>query len=183
MRSIRLQFFFFAAALGLTASAGFAAAHSYSFAFTDVDGNKLSFTDHSITIVVVTTSKETDKARIVADRVPDYCLANPAYRMITLLRFQGKHYAPTRAVINAMVRRRLDVEAQRLRQRYVAKNIARDARKDAFAVTDFDGAAGSQLGIPAGSMAFQVLVLGRSGELLRRWTDVPTREELDAVLK
>jgi hypothetical protein len=88
-----------------------------------------------------------------------------------------------RAIINALVRRRLDGEAQRLQTRYIAKKITRDARKDVFAVTDFDGTVGSQIGIPADSIAFQVLVLGRKGELLARWTDVPSPEQLAAVVK
>lgn len=180
----RLQFFFFASALfvgGL--SAGPVAGQIYSVALVDVDQNKFATADGHVTILVATSSADVDKARSVGDRIPDFCLANPTYRMITIVRFDKKYHAPMRGIINAIVRRRLDREAQPLQQRYQTKNISRNARKDVFAVTDFDGGIASQLGLPAGSNAFQVLVLGRKGELLRHWTEVPRAEELATVLK
>jgi hypothetical protein len=103
--------------------------------------------------------------------------------MITNLRFEKKHHAPMRAIVNALIRRRLDAEAKRLQTRYAAKNIAHNPRSDVFTVADFDGSIASQLGITIGSTAFQVLVLSRKGELLQRWTDLPTAEELAAVVK
>ena len=183
MSRARLQCFFVIGAIFTAAFAGSVLGQTYSVTLTDVDGNKFATADGHVTILVVTSSTNTDKARLVGDRVPDFCLANPTYRMITVLRFEKKHRSPMRRIINAVVRRRLDSEAKRLQQRYKAMNMTRDARKDAFAVTDFDGTIGSQLGIPAGSTAFQVLVLARNGELLRRWTDVPTADELSAALK
>jgi hypothetical protein len=56
----------------------------YSISFVDIDGNKLSTADGHVTIVVLTTSADREQARIVGDHVPDFCLGNPAYRMITV---------------------------------------------------------------------------------------------------
>src|SRR5207244_1578388 len=115
----------------------------YSFSVTDVDGNKLATADGHITTIVIASSKEIDKARMVGDRTPDYCLGNPEFRMITVLRFEKRHLAPTRAIMKAVVRRQLAEEGRSLQKRYQARNIALDARRDVLCATDFDGAIGS----------------------------------------
>jgi hypothetical protein len=184
MRWRRLQFFFFAALVFiLPVRADSIIGHTYSVTMIDVDQNKLATADGHVTIIVMTSSADVEKAKSVGDRAPEYCLGNPAYRMITILRFAKDHHTPLRMIVNALVRHRLDAEAKRLQPRYVAKKITRNPRSDVFAVADFDGTIAAQFGIPADSTAFQVLVLGRKGELLRRWTDVPTAEELAAVVK
>jgi hypothetical protein len=180
----KLQFFFFATFfLVPVLLADPTVGQIYSFTIVDVDQNKFATADGHVTVIVVASSIDTDRTRTVGDRIPEYCLGNPEYRMITVLRFEKRHYAPMRAIIKALVRRRLAAEAQRLQRRYAAKNLTCNARKDVFAATDFDGGIGSQLGIRSGSTVFQVLVLGRHGELLRLWTNVPTAEELAAVIK
>jgi len=184
MSRTRLQFFFLTALFFISlVRADPIVGHAYSLTMIDVDKNKLATADGHVTIVVVTSSDDVEKARSVGDRVPEYCLGNPAYRMVTILRFAKSHHAPVRMIVNAVVRHRLDAEAKRLQPRYVAKKIARNPRSDVYAVADFDGTIASQFGIPADSTSFQVLVLDRKGELLRRWTDVPTAEELAAVVK
>ena len=180
----RLQFFFFAALffvsrLGADPIVG----HAYSVTMIDVDQNKFATADGHVTIIVMTSSAEVEKAKSVGDRVPAFCLGNPEYRMITILRFAKNHHTPLRMIVNALVRHRLDAEAKRLQPRYLAKKITRNPRSDVFAVADFDGTIAPQFGIAPDSIAFQVLVLDRKGELLRRWTDVPTAAELAAVVK
>ena len=61
--------------------------NTYSISFVDLDGNKLSTADGHVTIVVLTTSADREQARTVGDHVPDFCLGNPAYRMITVIHF------------------------------------------------------------------------------------------------
>src|SRR5437870_2543963 len=130
----------------------------YALNFVDVDDNKFSTADGHVTIVVLTARSDIDKARTVGDRVPDHCLGNPTYRMITVVNFQKKHSKPVRMIMSAMVRRRLDAEAQRLQPRYAAKKIAHDPRRDVFAVADFDGAVVSQLGVHFEASDFRVFV-------------------------
>ena len=67
--------------------------NAYSISFVDIDGNKLSTADGHVTIVVLTTSADREQARTVGDRVPDFCLGNPAYRMITVVHFTSRHLA------------------------------------------------------------------------------------------
>jgi hypothetical protein len=133
-------------------------------------------------VVVLATSADWEKARTVGDRVPDYCLGNPNYRMITIIRFT-RHFVIGRRIASALVRHRVNVEARRLQARYNAKSIARDARKDIFTVTDFDGTISSQLGEPAGAADFCVFVFGRNGELRAQWHGVPSAEQLAAAVK
>ena len=83
----------------------------------------------------------------------------------------------------AFIRHRVNEEAKRLQTRYDAQKISRDAKKDIFVVTDFDGTVASQLGQAAGATEFCVFVFGKSGELLAQWHNVPSTEELKAVLK
>jgi hypothetical protein len=155
----------------------------YNLKFTDVDGRTLSTADGHVTVVVVTTRADLDKARLVGDRVPQYCLGNPVYRMITVIAFKRNPNRAVRFVYTGLIRRRLDAEAQRLKPRYLAKKLTRDPRPDLYAVADFDGTAATQVGFNVASARFTVLVFARNGELMRRWDEVPRAEDLAAVLK
>ena len=157
--------------------------NTYSISFVNIDGNKLSTADGHVTIVVLTTSADREQARTVGDHVPDFCLGNPAYRMITVIHFTARHLAIGRRVATAFIRHRVREEAKRLQARYDARKISRDAKSDIFVVTDFDGTAASQLGQPAGATDFCVFVFGRAGELLAQWHSVPSADELAAAVK
>ena len=156
---------------------------TYTLNFVDVDGHVLSTADGHLTVVVLATPADSDKARTVGDRVPDYCLGNPNYRMITVLHFTRRKTQIGRKIATIIVRHRLGDEAKRLQTRYDARKIARDARSDIFTVTDFDGTAASQLGEQPQSIDFHVFVFGRNGELLAQWNDVPSAQELVAAVK
>jgi len=157
--------------------------NTYSISFVDLDGNKLSTADGHVTIVVLTTAADREQARTVGDRVPDFCLGNPGYRMITLVHFTGRHLAIGQRVAIAFIRHRMREAAKRLQARYDAQKISRDARSDIFVATDFDGTVASQLGQPAEATDFCVFVFGQSGELLAQWRSVPSTHELAAAIK
>lgn len=108
----------------------------YPITFVDVDGNTLSTVDDKVTTIVVTPESNVDRARTVGDRIPNLCLANPDYRMITVVAFQKKHSKPVRMILAALIRRRLDGEAQRLQVRYDQLKIAGNARRDVRGVAD-----------------------------------------------
>ncbi len=156
---------------------------TYPFNFVDIDGDKLSTADGHVTIIVLATPADREKAKAVGDRVPEHCLGNPDYRMITIIRFTRRHLALGRRIATALVRHRVNEEATRLQARYKGKGIERDARKDIFVVTDFDGSISSQLGESTGATDFCVFVFGRNGELLAQWHDVPSAEQLAAAVK
>jgi hypothetical protein len=182
-----LQFFFFIGTLILLFASrlhgALSVGESYSRDFVDIDGNKHSTADGHITVVVLTTPADREKARTVGDRVPERCLGNPDYRMITILRFTRRHTVVGRRIATSFVRHRVNEEAKRLQSRYNGKKIARDARKDIFVATDFDGSMSSQLGEPEGATDFCVFVFGRKGELIAQWHGVPSAEQLDTALK
>ena len=156
---------------------------THSISFVDVDGNKLSTADGHVTIVVLTTSADREEARTVGDHVPDFCLGNPAYRMITVVHFTRGHMALGRRVATTFIRHRMREAAKRLQTRYDAQKISRDAKSDIFVVADFDGTIASQLGQSAGATDFGVFVFGGTGELLAQWNSVPSVDELAAALK
>jgi hypothetical protein len=156
---------------------------TYSISFIDIDGNKLSTSDGHVTVVVLATPADREKARAVGDNVPDNCLGNPNYRMITIVHFAGRHTIIGRRIAITFVRHRVREEAKRLQTRYESQKLLRDAKGDIFVVTDFDGAAASQLGKAAWTTDFSVFVFGRTGELLAQWSVVPTTAQLAAVLK
>jgi hypothetical protein len=157
--------------------------NTYSINFVDLDGNKLSTADGHVTIVVLTTTTDREQARTVGDHVPDFCLGNPAYRMITVVHFISRHMALGRRVATAFIRHRVREEAKRLQARYAALKSSRDAKSDIFVVTDFDGTVASQLGQSAGATDFCVFVFGRTGELSAQWHGVPSADELAAAIK
>jgi hypothetical protein len=185
---LRASQFFFVAAIAplLIATVLYGALSNgaiYSFNFVDLDGETLSTADGHVTVLVLATAPDREKVRAVGDRVPDFCLGNPHYRMITVIRFTSKHTAIGRKVITAMVKHRVNEAASRLQNRYNANNISRDARKDIFTVMDFDGSASSQLEDAGTATSFRVLVFARDGKLLAQWTDVPSEKQLADVLK
>jgi hypothetical protein len=155
----------------------------YALNFVDIDGHKLSTTDGHVTVVVLAMTGDSEKVRAVVDRVPDYCLGNPKYRMITIVYFTSKHTAIGRKIATMFLRHRVKEEAKRLQARYDAKKIARDARSDIFTVTDFDGTTLSQLGGQTEAANFHVFVFNGSGELLQQWSGVPSAADLAAHLK
>jgi hypothetical protein len=156
---------------------------NYRITCVDVDGDTLSTADGRITTVALATQSGIDKARLVGDRSPDFCLGNPAFRMITVLAFEKKHSKPIRLLMSAVMRHRLDGVGRRLQVRYDKLKIARDARRDVFCVADFDGAITRQLGSQFSPDLFRVFVFGKNGELIKQWSDVPSADELAAVLK
>jgi hypothetical protein len=155
----------------------------YPLSFVDVDGNTISIADGHFTTLVVTTQAGIDKTRTVGDRIPDFCLGNPTYRMITVLVFEKEHSKPTRAILSALMRRRLDSEGHRLQNRYDKLKIAQNARRDVSAVADFGGAISKQLDLMPGAGLFQIFVFGKNGELIKRWEDLPNADELSSALK
>ncbi len=149
----------------------------------DVDGNELSTADGHRTVLILTPRSDANKARLVGDRIPEYCLGNPAYRIITVISFKKNHSRFIRMLLAAMIRRRLDAEAKQLQPRYSAKNLSRNPRRDIHAVADFSGQIRSKLEKTAGMKTFSVFVFSGRGELLRQWNDVPGPGELAAELK
>jgi len=182
-----LEFFSFAALAlflpGTHLGGALSSGATYSLSFVDVDENKLSTADGHVTVLVLATKSDWEKAHVVGDRIPNYCLGNPKYRMITIFRFTRKHGVIVRNVATAFIRHRMQEAAKRLQTRYDAQKIQHDARSDIFVVTDFDGSASAQLEEPAEAAEFRVLVFARDGKLLARWTDVPSAKQLAEVLK
>jgi len=185
LRALQIFLFVTITLLVLTAllSGTLSTGTTYSIRFVDIDGNKLSTADGHVTIAVLTTTAEREKARTVGDRVPDYCLGNPDYRMITIVHFTGAHMAIGRRVATAFIRHRVREAAKRLQARYDAQKILRDASRDVFVVTDFDGTVASQFGEAGRVNDFCAFVFGPTGELRAQWNDVPSAEQLSAALK
>jgi hypothetical protein len=169
--------FVFAVSLHGTLSIG----QRYALNFVDIDGHKLSTADGHVTVLVLATTGDSEKVRAVGDNIPDHCLGNPKYQMITIVHFVKRHTAIARKIALAFLRHRVKEEAKRLQARYDAGKIERDARGDILTVTDFDGTALSQLGGQEAN--FHVFVFSESGELLQQWDNVPSTEQLAAALK
>lgn len=150
--------------------------------FRDVDGNDLSTSDGHVTILTVVTRVHEDKARIVADLVPDRYIGGAKYYYITLVNFERKVPRPFYGLTRAIIRSLLAVEASKLKPDYVAKKIARDPRSDLHVVADFDGRATEQVGMSADAGKMAVFVFDGSGKLIARWSDVPPGDSLAEAL-
>lgn len=186
MKPSRAQIFFAALAFFLSSVsilADLTVGQSYRISAPDADGNTLSTADGHLTTIVLTTQAGISKARAVGDRSPDFCLGNPAYRLITVLAFEKSHSWPMRAILSGVIRRRLDSEGRLLQTRYDKLKIAREARRDVFAIADFDGTITKQLGAEPAADLFRVFVFGKNGELIKEWSDVPSADDLAAALK
>jgi hypothetical protein len=179
-----LQYFF----LGAILSASPARANElrpgnvYPLTFTDVDRHQLSTADGHVTILTVVTRKDEHKAEQLGDHVPNFCLGDPKYQLITVVNFQKGVFPPFQGLLMAIIRNRLDAEAKDLQKTYTSKHLNRNARSDILVVADFDGKAVSQLGIAPSSSEFAVFVFDGRGRLVRRWNDVPSAEALLAAV-
>ena len=180
-----LQFFFFVTVifLGARLHGALSVGTTYSLNFVDIDGGKLSTTDGHVTVIALATPADRDKARSVGDRIPERCLGNPDYRMITVIRFTRRHSVIGQRLVTVFARHLITEAAGRLQPRYNAMGIKRDAQKDIFVVIDFDGSASSQLGETEGATDFCVFVFGQKGELVAQWRGVPSSEQLAAAIK
>ena len=156
---------------------------TYPLTLTDVDQHQLSTADGHVTVITVVTRKDEQKAQMVGDRFPHSYLADPKFRLITLVNFQRKILSPFHGLALSIIRHRLDSEAKELQKIYASKRINRDARGDLFVVADFDGTTLPQLGFDAKSTEFGVLVFDGKGRLTKRWNDVPSNEALTAALE
>lgn len=152
--------------------------NTYALTFRDVDGNDLSTADGHITIIALVTRRSEEKAREISRRVPDHCIGDPKYRYITLVNFQRGLAGPLHGLTRAIIRNRLDAEAKQQQQKYAAKGLTRDARRDLYVVADFDGSAVTRLRWPVESNDVAVFVFDPRGKLVQRWTDVPPEDAL-----
>jgi hypothetical protein len=150
--------------------------------FRDVDGNDLSTSDGHVTILTVITRDNEEKARAIADLVPDRCVGDPRYHYVTLVNFQRKLARPFRGLTRAIIRLRLDAEAKDLRPKYAAKNLTRDPRRDLYVIADFDGVAVEQLGLSVDSGEVAVFVFNGAGKLVARWEGVPPGSSLPKAI-
>jgi hypothetical protein len=182
-----LQIFFAAVllpvGLSMPLDGALSSGQRYVVKFSDVDGRAISTADGHVTVLVLTTTEDLTRAHAVRDHVPDYCLGNANYRMITVLHFKRRHTRLARAIAMTLVRHRINEEAKVLQTRYNALKISRPVREDIHVVADFDGSISPQLGAQPGTTGFHVFVFGRDGELLEQWDDVPSAEQLAAVVK
>ena len=181
MRWSSLQIFSLAILLAFLPGA-MAAPASYDLEVIDVDQHLLSTGDGHLTLIVAAKTNQLDKVNMVGDRAPDECLGNPKDQFITLITFEAEPAMPARMIVDSAARHRLDEEGKHLQERYAGKKLDRDARQDCHAVLDFDGKIAARLDVPA-STTFQVIVLSGSGQVLGRWDEIPSAEDLAAAMK
>ncbi len=148
----------------------------------DVDENDLSTSDGHVTIITVVTRQDEEKARTVADLVPDRYKGDEKYRYVTVVNFEGKLPGPLHGLTEAIIRKRLAAEARGLKPDYVAKKIQRDPRSDLHVIADFDGRVAEQLGLPAKAGGVAVFVFDGAGKLIARWSGVPPAGELPKAI-
>jgi hypothetical protein len=184
MNSSWLQFFF--AALFSFAAFSDAATleqgRTYPLSFTDVERRQFSLNDGRATLLTAATQETEPKAHRVGSNVPDQYIGHPHYRFVTVINFRNQIPRFLRRIIAAVVRRRFRSEVDAVRPRYSARKIGHTPRADLFAVADFDGGGVRQLGMQPTSNEFAVFVFDGGGRLIRRWNDVPSRDELARVL-
>jgi hypothetical protein len=154
----------------------------YNLKLADVDGNEFSTTDGRVTLLVFVTSENSEDGQTVGDRVPDFCLGNPKYRMITIVKAKN-HSKPVRHVFEVVARRRLDTAARHVQERYDRNKIQRAARRDVFAVIDFGATIAANFSDQSSGSEARVVVLGPNGELRQEWNELPSAEQLAAALK
>jgi hypothetical protein len=184
MKRSCLQFFLAAlfSFVALACAADLEPGRTYPLSFTDVEGRQFSLQDGRATLLTMTTREMEPKAHRVGNSVPDQYIGHPHYRCVTVINFQNQIRPFLRRLIALIVRRRFRAEADAVQPRYSARKIGHSPRADLFAIADFDGGAIRRLGMQPASNEFAVFVFDGRGRLIRRWRDVPTRDELARAL-
>ncbi|MFL6584026.1 MAG: hypothetical protein ACJ8KU_05870 [Chthoniobacterales bacterium] len=149
---------------------------------TDIAQRTLSTADGRVSVITTVTRAKQHDAVIVGNRVPQHYYGDPALRFVTMVNLQNFSGA-LRGMTSAFVRRRFDLEIQRLQPIYRSMGRNRDPREDLFIVPDFDGRAMSQLGISGGATKTNVFVLTGDGRVVAHWSKLPPAEDLLAALE
>ena len=176
-----LQIFFILAFLGGGVSAdaaGLETGSVHRLVFHDVDGNDLSTADGHVTVITVITREKEAEAHAVADRVPNRYKGDRKYRYITMVNFQGKLFGVVQGLTRAVIRRRLEAEANELRPDYAARKVGHDPRGDLYVIADFEGQAVQKLCLPVSGNTIAVFVFNGAGKLVARWNEVPPDDSL-----
>ena len=182
-RSLQLFFLaFIIIAATAAAAAELQTGAVHQLIFRDVDGQDLSTAAGHVTVITVITRENGEEARAVSRLMPERCTGDPKYRYVTLVNFQGKLPGPVRGFTRAVIRKRLDAEANKLKPRYAAKDLTRDPRRDVYVVADFDGGAVARLGLSPESTALGVFVFDGKGKLVARWSEVPSEEAMISAI-
>lgn len=183
MNAQRLQLFLhFILIFAAVCFAGGSDLKIFAINFSDLDGNELSTADGHVTVLVFVTSATANNAQTVGDLIPDFCLGNPTYRMITVVEAK-KHLKPIRLAFESIARGRLETAGRRLQARYDDHKITRPARKDVFAVIDYGGEISGKFADKIAISDFCIVILGPTGELRKEWMQLPTTQQLAAALK
>jgi hypothetical protein len=164
------------------AAIGSSRAEVYRASLTDVDGNTVSLADGHITVVTIVTRANQHDGRFLGERIPHRYYGNENLRLLVVVNLQRKFFAVLHGFVDGFVRHRLDLEAKRLRPIYEANKVTHDPRHDLHVVTDFESRQSVAFGVPAESSNTVVIVLGRGGEELARWSKLPESEVLADVL-
>lgn len=149
--------------------------------FTDVDGRSHSLHHGKVTLLTIISRDQQAQADAVGARLPDRFLGDPRYQIVTVVKFDQPGYT-VRKVAGAIIRRRLDALAARLRAKYSAHGIKHDPRSDLFVVADFDGRLQRALNVQANSDKIAVFLFDFHGRLQKRWSSVPPASDLAAQL-
>lgn len=177
------QYFFFLLAAATAQAVQLHPGNTYALTFTDVDRHQLSTADGHVTIISVVRRSDEAKADLVGERMSKITFGDPKVRLINLVNFQQNIISPLRGMVSAMIRNRLDSEAKEVQKKYAELHINRNARDDIFVVADFDGKAVTALGILPASSEFAVFIFDGKGRLVRKWSDVPTPDQLAQAIK
>lgn len=154
---------------------------THVLSFSDVDGQEISTADGRVTIITVVTRAHEEDARTVADLVPDRYIGDQKYRYVTMVNFQDKLAGPFQGLTRAVIRNRLNAEAEKLKPQYRERKIGHDPRGDLYVIADFDGSASKRLGLTS-AVEPAVFVFDGAGRLLARWEGIPPGDALPNIL-
>ncbi len=155
---------------------------THVLSFSDVDGKEISTADGRVTIITVVTRAHEENARAVADLVPDRYIGDQKYRYVTMVNFQDKLAGPFQGLTRAVIRNRLNAEAEKLKPQYREQKIGHDPRRRSLCDRGFRRQR-EQTSRPYGAQSRPaVFVFDGAGRLLARWEGIPPGDALPNIL-
>lgn len=153
------------------------------FQLRDIFDRSVGPGDGAIYVVAVASRPRTDDLREVGRRIPDEIRTHPHVRVINVIDFDGSVPGAFETVTLASMKREMQDRMTEMRSTYRARGLEHDPSQNLFAVADFRGEQSRGMNVERSGQGFDLFVYDRRGRLAGQWSELPSEEELERVLR
>ena len=153
----------------------------------DIDGHTLTLDAPGHVTAVISSSPETQNRTRDAGGLLDRYRGRTDFRIVIVVDLRSSFAGVFPGIVRSQMRESLEAEAARLKPFYLAHGNPRNPREETEAIADFDGALCEKLAWADTPDRLRVVVFGRNGKELGRWSDLtdyaPLQKTVSAALE